>query len=76
MARVHYYIAPDGDGWKIRHNEKDYYYSTQHAAISAAREAAHKSHANGHNAQVHVQGENGRFRTEWTYGDDPPEYAG
>lgn len=71
MARAHYYVLSNGGARKVRHNEKDYPYSTQQDAMRAAVDAAHKSDQKGHDAQVLVQGQNGQFRTEWTYGHDP-----
>jgi hypothetical protein len=47
-------------------------YATQQRAIRAAVEAAHKAGGEGHHdAQVLVQGQDSKFRTEWTYGHDP-----
>ncbi|HYH39901.1 MAG TPA: DUF2188 domain-containing protein [Azospirillum sp.] len=71
MARAIYYVLSHGGGWKIRHNEKDFFYDTQRAAIKAAVDAAHKAGGNGYDAQVLIQGANGQWRTEWTYGHDP-----
>lgn len=71
MARAEYYILSAGGQWKIRHDGKDYHYATQQEAIRAAVDAAHSSGKNGHDAQVLVQGANGQWRTEWTYGHDP-----
>lgn len=65
MARQEYYVLSHAGSWKIRHNDKDYPYTTQHAAIGAAAGAL------GHDAQVLVQGVGGQWRTEWTYGHDP-----
>ena len=76
MALVRYFVSPNGSQWKVRHNGIDYPYRTQEAAVNAARTAAEQSHANGWNAQVHVQRPDGRFRTEYTYGNDPVEYPG
>ncbi|RUM18716.1 DUF2188 domain-containing protein [Rhizobium phaseoli] len=71
MARAHYYVLRDGTEWKIRHNDKDYKYNTQAAAMQAAVDAAHASGKSGHDAQVLVQGRDGKWQTEWTYGHDP-----
>jgi hypothetical protein len=46
-------------------------YDAQKAAIKVAVETAHTSGKNGHDAQVLVQGTDSKFRTEWTYGNDP-----
>ena len=71
MARIHYYVLSNGGRWKVRHNEKDYDYDTQAAAMRAAVDAAHTSGKTGHDAQVLVQGRDGQWQTEWTYGNDP-----
>jgi photosystem II stability/assembly factor-like uncharacterized protein len=76
MARVVYYVVSAGAGWKVRLNDTDTAFDTQRAAIDAAVAAAKKSHANGHDSQVLVQADNGKWRTEWTYGNDPPEHKG
>ena len=71
MARVIYYVLSAGGSWKVRHNDKDYSYDTQKAAMKAAVDAAHASGAKGYDAQVLVQGRDGQWQTEWTYGNDP-----
>jgi hypothetical protein len=71
MARLHYYVLRDGTGWKIRHNDNDYHYDTQADAMKAAVDAAHQAGLKGHDAQVLIQGRDGKWQTEWTYGHDP-----
>ena len=71
MARAQYYVLSAGGGWKIRHEGKDYPYQSQAEAIRVAVDTAHKAGREGHDAQVLVQGQNGQWRTEWTYGHDP-----
>jgi hypothetical protein len=71
MGRAIYYVLSAGGRWKVRHNDKDYHYDTQAAAISAAVDAAHSSGRKGFDSQVLVQGQSGQWRTEWTYGHDP-----
>jgi hypothetical protein len=72
MARVQYVVVLHQGEWKISHEGKHYGpYRTQADAIKAAVKSAHTSGENGHNAQVLVQGKDNKFRTEWTYGDDP-----
>lgn len=74
MARTQYVVGPNGAGaWKITYGGKTAGpYTTQRDAIKASVEAAHKAGAdNPDGAQVLVQGTDGRFRTEWTYGSDP-----
>lgn len=76
MAKSVYYILSSGSQWKIKYNEKDFHYSTQAGAIRAAVDAAHKAGQLGHDAQVLIQGREGQWRTEWTYGHDPYPPAG
>lgn len=71
MARAHYYVLKDGNQWKIRYEGKDYPYDTQAAAMKVAVDTAHKAGQQGHDAQVLVQGRDGKWQTEWTYGHDP-----
>jgi hypothetical protein len=75
MARVQYIVVLHNGEWKINHEGKHYGpYTTQRLAIRAAVDAAHKAGQQGHDAQVLVQGQDNKFRTEWTYGNDlyPP----
>jgi hypothetical protein len=74
LARTQYVVGPNGTGgWKISYHGKEAGpYTTQRDAITAAVDAAHKAgQQNPDGAQVLVQGTDGRFRTEWTYGNDP-----
>ena len=68
MNRTQYFVVLHNGEWKITLNGKHYGpYRTQENAIKAAVEAAHKAG----NSQVLVQGRDNKFRTEWTYGNDP-----
>jgi hypothetical protein len=50
---------------------------TQELAITHARSLAHTDwNIKGQQAQIHVHRPNGIIRTEWTYGNDPPQYPG
>ena len=72
MARAQYFVVLHENQWKIKFQEKHYGpYLTQKAAIAVAVDAAQKSGKNGHDAQVFVQGQDNKFRAEWTYGNDP-----
>jgi hypothetical protein len=71
MARAQYFVLKDGAAWKVRHNDKDVSYATQAAAMKAAVDAAHAAGKAGHDTQVLVQGRDGKWQTEWTYGNDP-----
>lgn len=72
MARTQYFVVLHQGEWKITLNGKHYGpYDTQKNAIRAAVDAAHKEGQNGRDAQVLIQGTDNKFRTEWTYGNDP-----
>lgn len=71
MARALYFVLSDGGKWKVRHNAQDYPFDTQAVAKRAAVDAAHLSGMKGYDAQVLVQGRDGKWQTEWTYGNDP-----
>lgn len=71
MARAQYVVVHHENQWKIKHLDQYYTYSTQREAIRAAVDAAHKTGEKGMDAQVLVQGADNKFRTEWTYGNDP-----
>ncbi|UXN61723.1 DUF2188 domain-containing protein [Phyllobacterium zundukense] len=72
MARTQYIVVLLNGEWKISYSGKHAGpYDTQKAAIKAAVDAAHKTGQNGGDAQVLIQGEDNKFRTEWTYGHDP-----
>lgn len=71
MSRAQYFILSDQGRWKIRYEGKDYLYSTQRDAMKAAVDAAHNAGRKGYDAQVLIQGQDGQWRAEWTYGNDP-----
>lgn len=72
MARLQYFVVLHQDQWKIKFDGSHIgQYSTQKAAIRAAIDKAHAAGKAGHDAQVLVQGTDYKFRTEWTYGNDP-----
>lgn len=69
MARKQFFVSPDGGQWKVQSGGQTLTkHHTQAAAIRAATDFAHEHKGD---AQVMVQGANGQFRTEWTYGHDP-----
>lgn len=72
MARAQYFVVLHEGEWKIKFDGKHYGpYRTQADAIRGAVDAAHASGKDGFDAQVLVQGRDNKFRTEWTYGNDP-----
>lgn len=77
---MHFYVVHHtgaGKAWKVlRDDQVIGTADTQKEASDAAVAHAHAVSKAGQLAQVHVQGASGKFRTEWTYGEDPPEYPG
>ena len=77
MLRTDYRVVLHEGRWKITLAGKDFGpYSTQKDAIRSAVDAAHiEGQRSPFGAQVLVQGANGDFRPEWTYGRDayPPK---
>jgi hypothetical protein len=72
MARAQYIVVLHNNEWKVSFEGKHYGpYATQAAAIRTAVDSAHKAGKAGQDAQVLIQGKDNKFRTEWTYGNDP-----
>jgi hypothetical protein len=72
MARKHYRILSHGLQWRLEYPDgQSVHYGTQAQAIRRAVDLAHEDGRAGHDAQVIIQGQNGQWRTEWTYGHDP-----
>lgn len=65
MAHVRYFISRTGDQWLVRFDGKDYRYSAHSEAVRAAVKAASSASATGYDAEVLVQGVDGKWRTEW-----------
>ena len=73
MDRDQYFVVLHEGQWKIKlDGNHSHPYDTQRDAIDSAIEAAHNASDRGQLSQVLVQGEDLLFRTEWTYGKDPP----
>jgi len=66
------YVLSHGLQWKVqcRHCNQSQVCSTQLEAINVARSHVASQPA-GALSQILVQGQDGKFRTEWTYGKDP-----
>lgn len=72
MARLQYVVVNHNNEWKISFEGKHYGpYKTQKEGITVVVNEAHDSGKKGHDTQVLVQGVDSKFRTEWTYGNDP-----
>jgi hypothetical protein len=75
--RKRLFVSPDGARWKVQWEggNVDSHHNTQTAAISAARAIVRGLPA-GQCSQIMVQHPDGKWRTEWTYGQDPYPPAG
>ena len=72
MPHAHYYVVLHQNEWRISFNDTYYGpYRTQAEAIAVAVNTAHEAGKKGHDSQVLVQGTDHKWRTEWTYGNDP-----
>jgi hypothetical protein len=72
MAHARYFIVRQEDAWLIKFDDEEYGpYTTQAEAMLFAVDAAQKLGEFGEGAQVCLMGENGHFRPEWTYGENP-----
>jgi hypothetical protein len=73
MQRIQFFVTLYNSRWHVSHGGSRYGpYGTQADAIAAAKTWAKATP----NSQVLVQGADGLFRTEWTYGNDPKKYVG
>jgi hypothetical protein len=70
MRKVNYVLS-HGSKWKVQCEHcGDEIKDTQYEAIASARKHVASLPA-GTLSQIRVQGQDGRWRTEWTYGADP-----
>lgn len=68
MAGARYYIFKDAHCWKIGYDGKEYVYKSNADAVMAAIKAANETALHGFEAEVLVQGIDGKWRTEWSGG--------
>ncbi len=69
MVKKNQYVVRSGDGWGVRgegNSRLTAHCETQAEAISRGREIAQNN-----NAELRIQGRDGRFRESWSYGNDP-----
>jgi hypothetical protein len=72
MPHARYFIVRQADDWIIKFEDEEFGpYSSQAEAMLFAIDAAQKLGEQGDTAEVCLMGENGHFRSEWTYGRDP-----
>lgn len=66
------YVLSDGTKWKVlcKHCNKYWLFEKQADAIARARDHVGVL-PQGTLSQILVQGQDGKFRTEWTYNKDP-----
>lgn len=69
MARKQFFVSPDGIAWKVTSEGSTL--SRHSTKAEARRNAIDRAHNHKGDAQVLIQGQNGQFQTEWTYGHDP-----
>src|SRR5262245_28543574 len=71
MPRLRYFVVNNKGRWMIGFQQQHYGpYLTQRQAIDDALSAVRRAKRQGLDAQVLVQNEGSKFRTEWTYGHD------
>jgi hypothetical protein len=71
MPEARYFVSKNDDVWIIKYQEEEFGpYISQAEAMMFAIEAAEKLGKQGVNPEVCLVGENGHFRTEWTYAPD------
>ena len=78
--RLKIYVVPHGYQWKVtcEHcapGQHEAYASTQHEAMAIAWRHVGELPA-GTLSQILISGQDGRYRAEWTYGNDPYPPAG
>ena len=69
MSRKNQYIVPTNNGWGVRGEGSQRItaeYKTQREAIERGRDIARNQES-----ELRIQGENGKFREAWSYGNDP-----
>jgi len=77
MRCMNYYVFRQNGKWAVRHGDKVCCaFPSQAEAIHAAIETAEDFGDDFHGAAVLVEGEDGQFRTFWTYGEEPTRQAG
>jgi hypothetical protein len=69
MTGKNQYVVKDGKGWGVRGEGNDRLTvktDTQREAIERGREIARNQ-----GSELRIQGEDGKFREAWSYGNDP-----
>ena len=68
MAIAHYIFETTNGDWWINHDGKRHGpYASKQWAMKLAVKTADRAGRAGRNTRIFVQGEDGKFKTEWTY---------
>lgn len=69
MSKKNQYVVKSGNGWGVRGEGNDRLtksFDTQREAIGYGREIAQNQQS-----ELRIQGQDGKFREAWSYGNDP-----
>jgi hypothetical protein len=69
MSRKNQYVVRNGDGWGVRGEGNERLtrgFERQSDAIDYGRDIARNQ-----GSELRIQGEDGKFREAWSYGNDP-----
>ncbi len=69
MSNKNQYVVRNGDGWGVRgegNSRLTKSFDTQREAIQYGRGIARNQEA-----ELRIQGQDGKFREAWSYGNDP-----
>lgn len=69
MSGKNQYVVPTENGWGVRsegNSRLTAEFRTQREAIERGRDIARNQEG-----ELRIQGENGKFREAWSYGNDP-----
>ena len=70
MAKIHYKVVEHGGGWAYKLGDV---FSESSPDRAAAKRVAAEQHVPGDAAYIEYQDEAGRWRTEFSAGDDRPD---
>jgi hypothetical protein len=75
MDRQVFTVSPSQGKWKIEGGSSGAEFEKQSEAIEEGRKLARETWEKDHvPSQLRIKGEDGTFRDEHTYGDDPTKY--
>jgi len=74
VTKIHYRVVEHGGGWAYKLGDVfSEAFPSRAAALSVARRVAVEQHVPGRSAYIEFQDETGRWRTEFSAGDDRPD---